>query len=98
MVFTASQPFTTALIASNIDNFKYSWIWEKEQGTNFMLAKKQPLKTHEDVVVFYRKMPIYNPIMTKGKPYVSGKGNSGEVTGSVKKFKLQIKVFVIQNQ
>ena len=81
IVLTASQPFTTALIASNIREFRYTWVWEKEQGVNFMLAKKQPLKVHEDVCVFYRDLPAYSPQMTSGKPYVSGKGNSGEVTG-----------------
>lgn len=81
IVLTASQPFTTALIASNMTDFRYTWVWEKEQGVNFMLAKKQPLKVHEDVCVFYRELPTYSPQMKEGKPYVSGKGNSGEVTG-----------------
>ena len=81
IVLTASQPFTTALIASNMREFRYTWVWEKEQGVNFMLAKKQPLKVHEDVCVFYRDLPAYSPQMTAGRPYVSGKGNSGEVTG-----------------
>jgi len=85
IVLTASQPFTTKLINSNIQLFRYVWEWEKEQGVNFLLAKKQPLKIHEDVVVFYKQQPTYNPQMTKGKPYISGKGDSGEVTGSVNK-------------
>ncbi|HEV2557292.1 MAG TPA: site-specific DNA-methyltransferase [Microvirga sp.] len=84
-VLTASQPFTTWLIVSNPREFRYTWVWEKEQGVNFLLAKKQPMKVHEDVVVFYRAQPTYNPQMTAGKPYTSGKGNSGEVTGSVEK-------------
>lgn len=61
IVLTASQPFTTALIASNMKMFKYCWVWEKEQGVNFQLAKKQPLKNHEDVCVFYSSQPTYNP-------------------------------------
>ena len=172
IVLTASQPFTTALIASNMDMFRYSWVWEKDQGVNFMSAKRQPLKVHEDVLVFYTDLaeqrgaaveyaplreyfqaeraksglssqevqavlgnymanhyftngvqfcipsednyaklqttgyfqrpydeiraeyqrlgesikPVtYNPQMTEGKPYISGKGTSGEVTGSVQK-------------
>jgi site-specific DNA-methyltransferase (adenine-specific) len=44
IVLTASQPFTSALVMSNIKMFKYEWIWEKEQGVNFLLSKKQPLK------------------------------------------------------
>lgn len=89
IVLTASQPFTTALIASNYADFRYSWVWEKEQGVNFLLAKKQPLKVHEDVCVFYRTAPNYNPQMTVGKPYVSGKGTSGDVTSNVVKIQTQ---------
>jgi len=85
IVLTASQPFTTMLINSNIKLFKYCWVWEKEQGVNFLMAKKQPLKVHEDICVFYKKQCTYNPQMTMGKPYISGKGDSGEVTGRVKK-------------
>ena len=85
IVLTASQPFTTMLINSNIKLFKYCWVWEKEQGVNFLMAKKQPLKVHEDICVFYKKQCIYNPQMTMGIPYISGKGDSGEVTGKVKK-------------
>ena len=85
IVLFASQPFTTALINSNIKLFRYSWVWEKEQGVNFLMAKKQPLKVHEDICVFSKKQTVYNPQMTEGKPYISGKGDSGEVTGRVKK-------------
>lgn len=63
---TASQPFTTTLIGSNMKMFKYCWVWEKERPSNPMLAKKQCLKYHEDIVVFYNKLPTYNPVMTKG--------------------------------
>lgn len=69
MVFTAAQPFTTILAASNIKNFKYEWIWEKPQGTNPMNAKVMPLKSHENILVFYRKKPIYNPQMWFSTPY-----------------------------
>lgn len=89
IILTASQPFTSALVMSNIKMFAYSLIWEKEQGVNFLLSKKQPLKVHEDILVFYKKQPHYNPIMTIGKPYISGRGNSGEVTGKV--IKIQTK-------
>ncbi len=85
IVLTASQPFTTKLINSNIKLFRYCWVWEKEQGVNFLMAKKQPLKVHEDICVFSKKQTKYNPQMTEGKPYISGKGDSGEVTGRVKK-------------
>ena len=85
IVLTASQPFTSALVMSNPKLFKYEWIWEKEQGVNFLLSKKQPMKVHENILVFGRKQTTYYPQMTVGKPYVSGKGDSGEVTGRVKK-------------
>lgn len=52
IVLTASQPFTTALIGSNLDWFKYCWVWEKSAGSGFMNAKNAPVKRHEDVCVF----------------------------------------------
>lgn len=61
VVLTASQPFTTALISSNTKDFRYCWVWEKDQGTGFANAKKMPLKSHEDVVVFYTNPPNYAP-------------------------------------
>ena len=91
IVLFGSQPFTTALINSNIKHFRYSWTWEKEQGVNFLMAKKQPLKVHEDVCVFSKRQAVYNPQMKEGKPYISGKGDSGEVTGRVKKIQTKNK-------
>jgi len=167
LIFTSSQPFTSALIMSNPKWFSHSWIWEKEQGVNFLLANKQPLKIHEDIIIFqkpgsyniegyselrnifdnilekigknksqmikefgYRfdhcfrtstnqwELPtkknyefiinkfnlttfpnydsllnkyheeffrIYNPQLSNGSPYISGSGNSGEVTGKISK-------------
>ena len=70
IVLTASQPFTTKLINSNIGNFKYSWVWKKSKATNYVQARKRPLKYHEDIVVFAKKQHTYNPQMRKGfKPY-----------------------------
>ena len=63
IVMTASQPFTTTLIASNMKMFKYCWVWKKDKPTNFALANKQPMKYHEDVCVFYKKQPTYNKQM-----------------------------------
>ena len=63
IVLTASQPFTSALIMSNINNFKYEWIWEKSNPSNIALANKQPMKYHENICVFYKKQPIYNKQM-----------------------------------
>jgi site-specific DNA-methyltransferase (adenine-specific) len=87
MVFTASQPFTTTLIQSNINNFRYEWIWEKPQGTNPLTSKKMPMKSHENIVVFYRKLPTYNPQMEQGSPYKGFQSQSstiGEVYGNRK--------------
>ena len=61
IVLTASQPFTSALIASNFDMFRYCWVWDKKFAGNFVLAKKQPLKIHEDIVVFSIKGHRYYP-------------------------------------
>lgn len=69
MVFTAAQPFTSILVASNLRNFRYEWIWEKPQGTNPLQAKVMPLKSHENILVFYRKKPTYNPQMWYSTPY-----------------------------
>ena len=64
IVLTASQPFTTKLISSNYEMFRYELIYGKTKSSNFMQAKKQPLKTHENILVFYKKFGIYNPQMT----------------------------------
>lgn len=61
IVLTASQPFTSALVMSNIKWFKYEWIWEKERPTNPLLCKKQPPKYHENILVFYSNQPTFNP-------------------------------------
>lgn len=61
MVFTATQPLASALVMSKPEWFKYEWIWQKTKTTGFLNAKKQPLRNHEQVLVFYRKQPLYNP-------------------------------------
>jgi site-specific DNA-methyltransferase (adenine-specific) len=63
IVLTASQPFTSVLVCSNLPMFKYSWVWDKKKPSNFPLAKKQPMKYHEDVVVFAQGGAQYHPIM-----------------------------------
>lgn len=82
-IFTASQPFTTKLIDSNIDWFRYEWIWEKQQGTNPLTAKIQPLKKHENVAVFYQKLPTYNPQFESGTPYSGFETKDGATIGEV---------------
>ena len=61
IVLTASQPFTTALGASNLGWLKYSWVWEKGAATGHLNAKRMPMKLHEDVLVFAEKTTTYNP-------------------------------------
>ena len=87
MVFNAAQPFTTTLATSNMSNFRYEWIWEKPQGTNPMNVKIMPLKSHENILVFYNKKPTYNPQMWYSTPYSgfsSEQSKIGEVYGSAK--------------
>ncbi len=69
IVLTASQPFTTTLIASNMKMFKYELIWQKTRPSNVLNAKKMFMKWHENIVVFYDKLPTFNPIMREGEPY-----------------------------
>ncbi len=72
IVLTAQGIFTAKLIISNEKYFKYKVVWEKSKPTNFLNAKKQPLRKHEDVCVFYKKQPNYNPQMSIGKAYTKG--------------------------
>ena len=69
IIIFAQQPFTTDLINANRKFFRYPMVWIKGRAANFFNAKRMPLRTHEDVLVFYKKLPTYNPQMTEGKPY-----------------------------
>ena len=72
IVLTASQPFTSLLVASNIKDFRYSWVWEKSKASGYLNSKKRPLCAHEDILVFSKKAPVYYPQMTLGVPYSKG--------------------------
>ena len=72
IVLTSQGLFTAKLILSEPKLFKYKWVWEKSKPTNFLNSKKQPLRKHEDVCVFYKKQPVYNPQMVPGEPYDKG--------------------------
>lgn len=79
----AQTPFDKVLGASNLDMLKYEWIWEKQQGTGFLNAKKMPLKVHEQILIFYKSPPIYNPQMRTGfKPYTCKSGRASSNYGS----------------
>lgn len=62
----AQTPFDKVLGCSNLDWLKYEWIWEKTQATGFLNAKKMPMKAHENILVFYKNLPTYNPQKTQG--------------------------------
>lgn len=62
-IFTASQPFTSALVMSNVKEFKHEWIWKKNRGSNFMNTMREPMKEHESVLVFSKGKWIYNKQM-----------------------------------
>jgi site-specific DNA-methyltransferase (adenine-specific) len=86
IVMTASQPFTTTLIASNMKMFKYCWVYKKPQGVDPFMAKKRPLNNIEDVVVFGERQQTYNPQKATGKPYRvirDKKARLHELTGQV---------------
>ncbi len=81
VALTGQGIFTAKLILSNPSNFKYKIVWVKSKATNFLNAKKQPLRRHEDVLIFYKKQPKYTPQMTKGIPYNKG-FRKNQLTGS----------------
>ncbi len=90
IVLTAQTPFDKVLGASNLEMLKYEWIWEKTQATGHLNAKKMPLKAHENILVFYKDLPTYNPQKTNGhKPinsytkYVKTQNNT-ELYGEMK--------------
>lgn len=64
-----SEPFSSALRMSNIKMYKYDWIWEKSKATGYLNSKKQPMRSYENICVFYEKQCTYNAIMTKWEPY-----------------------------
>jgi site-specific DNA-methyltransferase (adenine-specific) len=74
IVLFGSEPFSSYLRLSNIKEYKYDWKWEKSKATLFTLCKKRPLKSDEDIIVFYKQQSTYNPQMVKGVPY-KGRNN-----------------------
>lgn len=99
IVLFGSEPFSSALRMSNIKNYKYDWIWEKNKATGHLNSKKRPLVKHEKLHVFYKKQPIYNPqglirknraTISKGNRGKKGNGSSGDVYGLAQKDAIQI--------
>lgn len=94
VVLFGSEPFSSTLRMSNIKAYKYDWIWEKSKATGFLNAKKQPLRAYENICVFYKKQPIYNPQMAQGKAYNKGirkKQTLDDVYGSFAQTKVENK-------
>jgi len=69
IVLFGKNPFTSNLIMSNTELFRQSLVWEKHKASDIMMSKKRILTKHEDIMVFYKKLPTYNPQMEDGKPY-----------------------------
>ncbi len=92
VAMTAQTPFDKVLGASNINNLRYEWIWEKNKATGHLNAKKMPMKAHENVLVFYEKLPTYNPQKTYGherkvaKAEHRNKCKETEVYNSIKEY------------
>lgn len=84
IVLFAQTPFDKVLGASNLDMLKYEWIWEKPQGTGHLNAKKMPMKSHENILVFYRQLSTYNPQWEWGTPYKSTSGSPSTNYGKQK--------------
>lgn len=70
--------FSAKLIMSNPKMYRYTWIWEKTKAGGFLNARRMPLQAHEDILVFYKKLPTYNPQMEEGKPYVKKAVSNGD--------------------
>ena len=69
IVLTSAEPFTSALVMSNPKLFRYDIIWEKQKGSDPLNAKRKPLRSHENILLFYKKQPTYNPQFEQGEPY-----------------------------
>lgn len=85
IALTSQGVFTAKLILSNEKQFKYKIVWEKSKPTNFLNAKKQPLRVHEDICVFYKGQPTYHPQMSNGVPYNKGT-RKNQLSGSYGSF------------
>lgn len=76
IVLFSQMPFGAAVIMSNPSMFRYEWIYQKPNATGFLNANRMPLKSHENILVFYKALPTYNPQKWKGNPYKAKRGNT----------------------
>lgn len=110
IVLTGTEPFSSFLRLSNLEQYKYDWIWDKVKGTGFYNAKKQPMRNHELISVFYKKQPTYNPQKTKGhvlkssfrskslQSDVYGKNNKDSYYFSSERYPRSIQIFSADTQ
>lgn len=84
IVLFSQLPFTADLINANRKQFRYEWIWEKDNASGFLNANKMPLKKHENILIFYDRLPTYNPQFTSGKTYFRRRGTQTTNYGKYK--------------
>ena len=97
IVLTASQPFTTALIASNMKMFKYEWVWDKVRPSGFQIAKYVPMKRHENILVFCDGSPYWNPIKEKRDKSIKGRVSSQSDSSPLKYSDGKIREYMDKN-
>ena len=78
IVLFGNEPFSSHLRMSNIKSYRYDWKWDKVRGANFATVNRRPFNSFEDIMVFYKKQPTYNPQFWQGKPYEQKQGYVGE--------------------
>ena len=93
IISTAQQPFTTKLISTNYNMFRYCLVWEKSKATGYLNSKRMPLKAHEDIVIFYKKLCTYNPQMVQGTPY-----DKGTAVRDTESYEVQTKAIQVKNE
>ena len=84
IILFGSEPFSSEIRVSNRKDYRYDWIWDKRRGSNFQNAHKQPMKSHENVLVFYQRQPTYNPVYWYGNPYKVGGGERKRIIEGIR--------------
>ena len=98
IVLFGSEPFSSALRMSNIKNYKYDWVWDKKKAGNIFLAKQQPMKIHENILIFNGNKETYNPQMVKRDKIKKSKNyGTGEAMGGTKKKEEKVYTYTHKN-
>jgi site-specific DNA-methyltransferase (adenine-specific) len=82
IVLTAQSPFDKVLANSNIKDFRYEWIWEKNVASGHLNIRWMPMKSHENILIFYKEPPTYNPQFEVGVPYTQNRNSKKELSGN----------------